>query len=163
MLRKTTTALAALATTAALGIGAAPAQAATAAATPVVRCCTTAEPRLVDVQVDPHDGFDRITLRFRNGVPDFDARYVRTVRLDNGRRVRLPGNAILLLTLDQARARDLDHTLQDVDLDNVLAYRIVGDRRHEVRIAVALNERARVRAFERGNRIVVDVDNDILP
>lgn len=162
MLRKTATALAALATTAALGIGATPAQAATTTTTtPVVRCCVTAEPRLVDIDVTPRRHVDRITLQFRGGLPDLDARYVRVARLDNGRRVRLPGNAILLLTLDPARARDLDRDLQDVDLDNVIAFRVIGDRRGTVRVAVALRERARVRVLERGNRITLDIDNDL--
>lgn len=162
MLRKLATLATAAATIATLGIGGTPAQAAPATAPAQVAraAAPVAEPRLVDIDIQARNRFDRIVLRFRGGAPELDARYVRAVRLDNGRRVRLPGRAILLLQLDPARARDIERGLQDVDLDNVLAYRVVGDRRGVVRIAVALRQRAAVRIAERDNRLIIDIRND---
>lgn len=163
MLRTIGRTLAATAIAATLGIGIAPAaaQAGPAETIPVVQRAAPliAEPRLVDVDVNEHANFDRIILRFRGGTPELDARYVRRVRLDNGRNVRLPGRAILLLQAEPARARDIERGLQDVDLDQVLAFRLVGDRRGVVRLAVALRERAAIRVVELPNRLVIDVDN----
>lgn len=162
MLRNATRALVALATVAGLGIGVAPAQAAPVPAVNVQRAAApVAEPRLVEVQVLRRDRFDRLVFRFRGGVPDdVSARFVRVARFDNGDVARVPGRAILLLNFDPARARNFDRDLQRVDLDNVRAFRVVGDRRGVVRVAVGLRERAGVRVQELSNRIVIDVANN---
>jgi hypothetical protein len=162
MIRTITRTAIALTTAATLGAGltTAPAAAApTTVAPATVTLAAVAEPRLVDIDTEVRNRFERINLRFRGGTPDIEAQYVRRARLDNGRVVRLPGRAILLLTLEPARARAIERGLQDLDLDNVLAFRILRDRGGVVRIAVALRERVAIRILERNNRLIIDVAN----
>lgn len=121
------------------------------------------QPRLVRVRYAPHRAFDRLVFDFRGGVPDdFEARYVRRVLEDpSGRRVRLPGRAFLVLRVEPARARAFVRGLQRVrGLDDVLAYRLVGDFEGVVRVAVALRQRVDFRLFELPNRLVLDLYHD---
>lgn len=158
MFRVVVRALVALATMSAVAVGVAPANAAPApvSAAPVV-VAPLATPRLVDVDVQEFRRFDRLFLRFRGGVPDLDARYVRVVRDQFGDEVDLPGRAVLLLRLEPARARGLDRELERFDGDNVRGFQLVSDRRGVVRLAVGVRERQRIRTIELRNVLIVDV------
>lgn len=148
--------LIAIATIATLGVGISPAQAApTVEAAPVV--VAPAVPRLVDIDVQEFRRFDRIVLRFRNGVPDLRARYVNFAVDQDGDEVDLPGRRLLILRLQPARARSLDQDVLRVDLRNVRAVRLIEDRRGVVRVAVGLRDRVGLRIFEGRNRLVIDV------
>lgn len=167
MFRIASRALIALAATASLALAPAAAQARPdvsadpAGPAGAARRVPVATPRLVDVDVTERDHVDRINLLFRNGTPDIDARFVRIVRDEDGQRVRLPGRAFLVLNLDPARARAFDRDLQRVDLDNVLAFRVLDNRDDEtVRVVLGLRERTDIDVTERRNRLVIDVDND---
>lgn len=165
MFRTASRALIALAATASLALAPAAAQArpdvsAAPASNVAAARLRVAEPRLVDVRFASNRRIDRLVFEFRGGVPDdVDARLVRFVRDDFGRVVRLPGRAVLVLTLEPARARDIERGLQRLDLRNVIAFRVVGDDEGVVRIALALRQRADFDTFELRNRIVLDVDN----
>lgn len=162
MFRNVVRALIALASMSAVAVGVAPAEAApvsTAAPITVAAAAREVTPRLVDVDVQEFRRFDRVTLRFRNGTPDLDARYVRRVFDQDGDRVRLPGPVLLLVRLEPARARSLDQEITRFDLDNVRAVRLIEDRRGVVRLVVGLRERVPVRVVELPNRLILDVEH----
>jgi hypothetical protein len=162
MFRLVGRALLALATIGTIGVGVTAAQAApVATSAPVADRRPVATPRLVDVDFDERRDVDRVSLRFRGGVPDdVSARLVRTVRDRDGDRVRLPGRVFIVLRLEEAQARGFERDVIDADLDNVRAVRLVDDGRRDdiVRVAIGLRERADVDITERNNRLVLDVD-----
>jgi len=159
MFRSVVRSLIAVAAMSAVAVGISPAQAAPVSTTAPITAAApvVATPRLVEVDVQEFRRFDRILLRFRNGVPDLRARYVRAAFDQDGDRVRLPGRELLVLRLEPARARSLDQGVERVDLDNVRAFRLIEDRRGVVRIAVGLRERVGVRVSERRNLLIIDV------
>lgn len=160
MFRSLIRALLAFATVAAVGVGVSPAQAATPVSVPAAVFPVVASPRLVDVRFAEHRGFDRLVFDFRGGVPDdVRARLVRTVRREDGSRVRLPGAVFLVLRLEPARNRVLGGGVERIDLRNVRAFRLVDDEDGVVTVAIGLRRRADVRVFELSNRVVVDVAN----
>jgi hypothetical protein len=163
MIRLVGRALLALATIGTIGVGVNAAQAAPVpVSNPLVAQQRVADSRLVDVDFDERRNVDRVSFRFRGGVPDdVSARLVRTVRDRDGDRVRLPGRFAVVLQFEDTDARGFGRGLRDADLRNVLAVRLVDDGRRDdvVRVAVALRERADIELFERGNRIVLDVDS----
>lgn len=171
MVRLLGRALIALATAATVGVGIAPAQAASAPASSVVSVrrpdVPVAVPRLVDVDFIQRRNTDRIVFNFRGGVPDdVNARLVRVVRDSDGDRVRLPGRAFIVLSFEEARTRNFDRDVIDTDLRDVQALRLVDDGRDEdvVRVALGLRQRGHnlrdVRVFERDDSIVVDVNRN---
>lgn len=158
MFRKIVRGLIALAAIATVGVGMAPsAQAAPVEAAPII--APVATPRLVDIDVQEFRRFDRINLRFRNGVPDIRARYVNFAVDQDGDEVDLPGRRLLILRLEPARARSLDQDTERVNLRNVRAFRLIEDRRGVVRIAVGLRQRVGVRVIELPNRLIIDIPN----
>jgi len=171
MFRLVGRALIALATIGTVAVGIAPAQAAPVASAPTSVVARNddddvATPRLVDIDFDRRRNADRVTFRFRGGVPDdVSARLVRTVRDRDGDRVRLPGNRFLVLRFDEATARGFDTDVIDSDLRTVVAARLVDDGRRDEVVRVALGLRRfsdvrDVRVFEGRNRITVDVLRD---
>ena len=61
---------------------------------------------LVQVRTGRHDGFDRVVFEFRDGLPGYQVRYVDKIIGAGGARVRLRGEAFLLLAFDGARASE---------------------------------------------------------
>lgn len=154
--------LIALATIATLGVGVAPAQAApVSAAAPIVVAAPTT--RLVDIDTQEFRRFDRVILRFRGGVPDIRARYVRFAVDQDGDVVRLPGRHLLLLRVEPVRARSLDQGVVRVEQRNLRAFRLIEDRRGVVRIALGLRDRVGVRVIELPNRLIIDIPSHNRP
>jgi hypothetical protein len=52
-------------------------------------------PTLVAVRTGSHDGYDRLVLQFRNGLPNWRVNYVDQVASESGERVPLEGAAFL--------------------------------------------------------------------
>ncbi|HEX8134657.1 MAG TPA: hypothetical protein VF880_14665 [Actinomycetes bacterium] len=52
-------------------------------------------PMLVAVRTGSHDGYDRLVLEFRNGLPNWRVNYVDQVASESGERVPLEGAAFL--------------------------------------------------------------------
>jgi hypothetical protein len=119
-------------------------------------------PVLYDVDTDSRRGCDRLTFYFRgDDTPDVTVRRVRTLREDpSGRRVRLPGRDFLLVRFDGARTSRLPRGTQFTDLDEVLAWRLLGSFEGVVTVGVGLDERGRysVRTFD--DRVVLTVCGD---
>ena len=64
---------------------------------------------LTDVRAARHAGYDRVVFEFRNGVPDYDVRYVEPpVRADgSGDEVAVAGGAVLRVRMEPALDADL--------------------------------------------------------
>jgi hypothetical protein len=52
-------------------------------------------PMLVAVRTGSHDGYDRLVLQFRNGLPNWRVNYVKQVASESGETVSLEGAAFL--------------------------------------------------------------------
>jgi hypothetical protein len=67
-------------------------------------------PRLVAVQADDRDGYDRVLFTFDGSMPGYQVRYVPQVNGPGGRRLPLRGEAFLEVAFEPAQARDPDGT-----------------------------------------------------
>lgn len=71
------------------------------------------QPRVVNLRVGQHDGYDRVVIDFVGPVPEYHIRYVDNLVYDgSGEPVHLTGARYLLILLDNAVAHDaLSHSV----------------------------------------------------
>lgn len=127
-----------------------------------------AVPQLVNVRGAGHVGFDRVVFEFRGGLP-------RTIRLGyvpaliqdaSGRRIPMPGRAILDVQMKAAYAHDKQGQTSapnalTLPLRNAMRVKRAGDFEATVSYGIGLAKRRpfRVMALRRPDRIVVDIDS----
>lgn len=123
-------------------------------------------PTLVDVRAAHHDGVDRIVFEFEGGLPGHQIGYVRRLHADgSGRRVHVPGQAILRVRFRPARAHDdqgrptAGPRRQAIALPNLVAAVRSGDFEADTTYGLGLARRARVSVstLTSPSRVVLDI------
>ncbi len=135
---------------------------------PVASAPAAVVPQLVGVRAAQKGGFDRVVFDFRGGLPgQVRVAYVQALIEDaSGRRIPMPGRAILELKMQSANAHDeqgrstAPSTLT-LALRNVMRIKRSGDFEAVVSYGIGLAKRRpfRVMRLHRPDRIVVDVGN----
>lgn len=124
---------------------------------------------VVAVRVAAHDGFDRITLEFSNGVPGYRVRYVEPpITADaSGKEVEIEGAAFIEIRLEPAAAHDPD-TGQETytgpkelkpGLTSIVEAEQTGDFEGVLTWVAGVSQRSdfRVTALDNPPRLAVDV------
>ncbi|HEX3649699.1 MAG TPA: hypothetical protein VHV49_14845 [Pseudonocardiaceae bacterium] len=124
---------------------------------------------LTDIRVGRHATYDRIVLDFRGPAPStWHAAWVRTLTADpSGRRITLPGKALLSVTARPASATDVNGhrtytgptSFRTPQLATVEAVAITGDFERVLSIGFGTRHPSWVHVFRltAPNRLVVDV------
>jgi hypothetical protein len=111
----------------------------------------------------PKEGFDRIVLDIKGGLPGYSVRYVSEVRADpSDKPVRVPGRRFLLVVLNPAQAHRDDGTAtvsgtHSTGLPMLKGYAIAGDFEGYVSVALGLDDVVGYRVGEVPGRIYLDV------
>ena len=109
------------------------------------------------VRYGEHDGFDRVVLDIPGELPSYTVRYVTEVRRDpSDRPADVPGSAFLLIVLQPAQAHTMSGT-DEINLDAIRSYAVVGDFEGHVSIALGLNGVRGYQVGELPGRIYVDI------
>ncbi|MFP8905433.1 AMIN-like domain-containing (lipo)protein [Streptomyces atacamensis] len=120
----------------------------------------SAAPVLKDVQVSGHDAYDRISFEFADGVPDYFAEYVDTLRHGGlGEEVRVAGEHRLKVVFVGVTPRS---TFEDREGTSVIReVRDLGVFEGEMGVGIGVDPegdgRAGFRVKAEENRIVVDI------
>jgi hypothetical protein len=131
---------------------------------------------LEDVAVARHEGYDRVVLRFRNGLPGYRVEYVEPPLHEDGSgaRVRIEGSAFVLVRLEPASGFDLStgegelvydgpRRIAGSDVGTSIVREVVrtGDFEAVLSWAVGLQDRVdfRVLTLDGPPRLVVDFRN----
>ena len=133
-----------------------------------VRHDVSPQPKVVDLRVGAHAGFDRVVIDVDGKVPGYDVRYVRHLSYDgSGQRVPLKGRKFLSIALTPAKAHDAQgHDVyagpelqQYRSFDTLRGVAFTGDFEGVVSLGLSLRERAdfRVTVLHAPNRIVIDL------
>ncbi|MCG3043373.1 hypothetical protein ACLIYM_16525 [Streptomyces fenghuangensis] len=120
----------------------------------------SAAPALKDVRVSGHDAYDRVSFEFADGVPDYFAEYVDTLRHGGlGEEVRIAGEHRLKIVFVGITPRS---TFEDREGTPVIReIRDLGVFEGEMGVGIGVDSeggsRAGFRVKADGNRIVVDI------
>lgn len=111
----------------------------------------------------PAEGYDRVVMDIRGGIPGYTVKYVSEVRADgSGKRIYVPGAYHLLIVLNPAQAHTASGaaTVRGVhrtDLRMLESYAVAGDYEGYVSIALGLNGKKGYRVGELSGRVYIDV------
>lgn len=139
-----------------------------AAAVAATTVAETSAPRLVGVRASGHRSFDRVIFRFDGGLPrQVSVRYVPALIQDaSGRRIPMPGRAILRVMLSPAvahdeRGRPTAPASLSLPLRNVMRISRAGDFEAVVSYGIGLAQRRsfHVSRLHDPSRVVLTVNN----
>lgn len=125
--------------------------------------------RLVGVRVGQHAGYDRLVIDLGGQLPGYQVQTVaRLVHDGSGRRLALPGAALLEVRLQPAVAHDVDArptfapTRQLLSLPALRGYALAGDVEGVVTLGISLTHQSTFRVFELSSpsRLVIDVRHE---
>jgi len=121
----------------------------------------TGEAVLVAIRAARHAGLDRLVFEFRDGLPGYQARYVRQVTAADGGTVALDGTAFLLLALDGASAGDAGRAQRDLRprFGSLRQVRLVDQGDGRVRFGIGVDAVAGYLAYTltSPDRVVIDL------
>jgi hypothetical protein len=128
----------------------------------------TPQPKVIDLRVGAHRGFDRVVIDLDGKVPGYNVRYVRHLSHDgSGQRVPLKGKRFIAIALTPAKAHGADgHNVytgpelqQYRQFDTLRGVAFTGDFEGVVSLGLSLRDRAdfRVTVLHAPNRIVIDL------
>lgn len=133
-----------------------------------VRHNVSPQPKVVDLRVGAHAGFDRVVIDVDGKVPGYDVRYIHRLRYDgSGQRVPLKGKKFIQIGLMPAKAHGrVGHSVytgpelqQYRSFDTLRGVALTGDFEGVVSLGLSLRDRAdfRVTVLHAPNRIVIDL------